>query len=251
VRKALRTLRSRVGRVQRDVQRQLGALPEKAQLEFQELLQRTGRILTQRTKGLVVGMRSMPGNPYDGHTLVEALEQVGFLMGTDKPPHTAIVDKGYRGVEIEGVRILRSGQKRGVTQNAQGHDQAQKCHRAGDWAHEDGRAAGPQPAQGSAGRCPPCSDVRRWAQPAPDPGRPATLLDPIRSESGGRPSVTGTATDLAAASIRLKNNCSDAHIRADSVRGRHSSSWPLGSFVPRDPSNRIAAIKCPDFQTVN
>jgi IS5 family transposase len=26
-----------------------------------------------------------------------------------------IVDKGYRGVEIEGVRILRSGQRRGIT----------------------------------------------------------------------------------------------------------------------------------------
>jgi len=40
---------------------------------------------------------------------------VGILPGTDKPPATAIVDKGYRGVEIEGVRILRSGQRRGVT----------------------------------------------------------------------------------------------------------------------------------------
>ncbi|WP_344868360.1 transposase, partial [Comamonas faecalis] len=122
--------------------------------KVQELLQRTGRILTQRTKdknklyalhapeveciskgkartpyefgvkvsiattlkeGLVVGMRSMPGNPYDGHTLAEALEQVGILTGTDRPPATAIVDKGYRGVEIKGVRILRSGQKRGIT----------------------------------------------------------------------------------------------------------------------------------------
>ena len=72
-------------------------------------------IATTLKEGLVVGMRSMPGNPYDGHTLAETLEQVGILTGTDKPPATAIVDKGYRGVEIEGVRILRSGQRRGVT----------------------------------------------------------------------------------------------------------------------------------------
>jgi IS5 family transposase len=26
-----------------------------------------------------------------------------------------VVDKGYQGIEIEGVRILRSGQKRGIT----------------------------------------------------------------------------------------------------------------------------------------
>lgn len=72
-------------------------------------------LTTSEKEGLVVGMRSMPGNPYDGHTLAETLEQVGILTGTDRPPHTAIVDKGYRGVEMEGVRILRSGQRRGIT----------------------------------------------------------------------------------------------------------------------------------------
>ena len=150
--KALRTLRTRVGRVQREVGRQLGALPQQAQTKVSDLLARTGRILAQRTKdknklyalhapeveciskgkahtpyefgvkvsiattlkeGLVVGMRSMPGNPYDGHTLAETLEQVSILA--ERKPTTAIVDKGYRGVEIEGVRILRSGQKRGIT----------------------------------------------------------------------------------------------------------------------------------------
>src|SRR5690606_13719682 len=55
----------------------------------------------------------MPGNPYDGHTLPEALEQAGILI--DTPIHTAVVDRGYRGVEVPGTRILRSGQRRGVT----------------------------------------------------------------------------------------------------------------------------------------
>ena len=63
----------------------------------------------------MVGMRSMPGNPYDGHTLHETLEQVGIL--TEHQPTTAVVDKGYRGVEVEGVRILRSGQKRGLARS--------------------------------------------------------------------------------------------------------------------------------------
>jgi len=133
MRQAVRTLRSRVGRVHRDVQRQLGALSESARVKIQELLQRTERILNQRPRdknklyalhapeveciskgkartpyefgvkvsvattlkeGLVVGMRSMPGNPYDGHTLAEALEQVGILTGTNRSPATAIVDKG-------------------------------------------------------------------------------------------------------------------------------------------------------------
>lgn len=133
MRQALRTLRSRVGRVHRDVQRQIAPLPEKARAQVQELLQGTDRILTQAPKdknklyalhapevecigkgkartpyefgvkvsvattlkeGVVVGMRSMPGSPYDGHTLAEALEQVGILTGTDRPPAVAIVDKG-------------------------------------------------------------------------------------------------------------------------------------------------------------
>jgi IS5 family transposase len=33
----------------------------------------------------------------------------------EQKPKTVIVDRGYRGVEVEGVRILRSGQRRGIT----------------------------------------------------------------------------------------------------------------------------------------
>ncbi len=122
------------------------------QTKGEDLLQRVGRILTQKTKdknklyalhapeveciskgkarnpyefgvkvtlattlkeGLVEGMRSMPANPYDGHTLDETNEQVSIL--TNQRPSTAIVDKGYKGAEIDGVQILRSGQRRGVT----------------------------------------------------------------------------------------------------------------------------------------
>lgn len=61
----------------------------------------------------MVGMRSLPGNPYDGHTLPEAIEQVSIL--TAQKPKAVFVDKGYRGVSVDGVTIWRSGQKRGVT----------------------------------------------------------------------------------------------------------------------------------------
>ncbi|PRH15837.1 IS5 family transposase, partial [Burkholderia multivorans] len=50
MRAAIKTLRTRVGRVQRDVQRQLTKLPEQVQAKGQDLLQRVGRILTQKTK---------------------------------------------------------------------------------------------------------------------------------------------------------------------------------------------------------
>ena len=149
MKKTIKTLRTRVGRVQREVQRKLHQLPVNKQPQAQDLLGRVSRILTQKTKdknklyalhapeveciskgkartpyefgvkvtvattlkeGLVVGMRSMPGNPWDGHTLDETIEQVSIL--TNIKPKTVIVDKGYQGVKIEGIEILRSGQRR-------------------------------------------------------------------------------------------------------------------------------------------
>ncbi|TSE20708.1 hypothetical protein Tigna_01901 [Tepidimonas ignava] len=47
---------------------------------------------------LIVGARAFHGNPYDGHTLREQLEQATILMqDTGMRPATAFVDLGYRG----------------------------------------------------------------------------------------------------------------------------------------------------------
>jgi IS5 family transposase len=62
-------------------------------------------------EGFVVGMRSMPGNPYDGHTLESALEQVEIL--TEKRPDIVLADRGYRGVETgDGIKLLLSHTRR-------------------------------------------------------------------------------------------------------------------------------------------
>ena len=52
-------------------------------------------------------------NPYDGHTLKEALEQVAIL--TNQRPDLAVVDRGYRGHGVEAARVLISGKRRGLT----------------------------------------------------------------------------------------------------------------------------------------
>jgi len=70
-------------------------------------------IATTIEEGFVVGMRAIPGNTYDGHTLAEALEQVEIL--TDQRPSLAIVDRGYRGHDVEKTKVLISGSKRGLT----------------------------------------------------------------------------------------------------------------------------------------
>jgi IS5 family transposase len=152
MRKTLRTLRSRAGRVMRDVERQLDTIADCSRAALQELIGRTKRILSQKPKdknklyalhapeveclakgkagtpyefgvkvsiktthkeGLVVGMRSMPGNPYDGHTLAEALEQAAIL--SDVTPVVAVVDRGYKGVAIDGVKVYHPGMRRGIT----------------------------------------------------------------------------------------------------------------------------------------
>ena len=64
-------------------------------------------------EGFVVGARSMPSNPYDGHTLAEALDQVEVL--TDIRPSLAVVDRGYRGHGVTRTRVLISGMRKGIT----------------------------------------------------------------------------------------------------------------------------------------
>ena len=70
-------------------------------------------VATTLDEGFVVGMRSFPGNPYDGHTLRPALEQVEIL--TDQRPDLAVVDRGYRGHGENRTRVLISGTRRGLT----------------------------------------------------------------------------------------------------------------------------------------
>jgi len=67
---------------------------------------------------LIVGARAFHGNPYDGHTLREQLEQASILMQDSAvKPTTAFVDLGYRGVEADNpdVRIVHRGKAKRIT----------------------------------------------------------------------------------------------------------------------------------------
>jgi IS5 family transposase len=129
-------LRTRLGRVLRDFQ---SKAPGEVLQEYQVLLDRIERIHAQQrhdkrkvysvhapeveciAKGKVhkqyefgvkvglvstskgnwiVGAKAFPGNPYDGHTLQESLEQAGRLMKTI--PEMACCDLGYRKSGYEG-----------------------------------------------------------------------------------------------------------------------------------------------------
>ena len=61
----------------------------------------------------VLHAKALPGNPYDGHTLREVIEETETLTG--RAIERAYVDKGYRGHDVpQPRRVFISGQKRGV-----------------------------------------------------------------------------------------------------------------------------------------
>jgi IS5 family transposase len=151
-RREIRRLKTYLGRVFRDVRRKLEGRPEVAG-HFAEALARVERLLAQQRtdkdklyalhapevaciakgkahkkyefgakisvavtnrEGLVVGMQTYPGNPYDGQTLAPALTQLERLTGTT--PVRCYVDRGYRGQGVSGATaVFVAGRRRGIT----------------------------------------------------------------------------------------------------------------------------------------
>ena len=152
----LRLLKSRLGRIIRDIRRKIEGRPE-LEAVFEAPLARASQIRSQQqrqrgwklysfhapevecigkgkasapyefgvkasivtTNGrapggqFVLHARSLPGNPYDGHTLGSIIEATEKLTGC--AIERAYVDKGYRGHTTERPRrVFISGQKRGV-----------------------------------------------------------------------------------------------------------------------------------------
>ena len=147
MRRALRAQKARLGRVHRDMARQLD---ESASDRTQHLMATVERLLAQKPKdksklyalhapeveciskgkahkryefgvkasfaitakdGWVVGARTFAGNPYDGHTLYSQVEQVEIL--TNVRPKLVLTDKGYRGGQVpDGVVFKHSGHYR-------------------------------------------------------------------------------------------------------------------------------------------
>ena len=59
-----------------------------------------------------MGGMALPGNPFDGHTLVDALNQVRRVTGS--VIDEAFVDRGYRGHSESETDVYIYGQRRGI-----------------------------------------------------------------------------------------------------------------------------------------
>ena len=151
MRRQVRKLHTYLGRVVRDIERKI-ATDAQLQSVFGDELTLARRLLTQKkdssnklyslhapeveciSKGkahkryefgvkasiavtnrsnFVVGGLALPGDPYDGHTLKRALDQVRMLCG--QRIEEVYVDRGYRGHDETDSAVYISGQKRGVT----------------------------------------------------------------------------------------------------------------------------------------
>ena len=157
LRGVLKRQRTILGRLLREVRRKMAGLTEAAKAQLDAWVQRAERIHKQRPKdknklyalhapeaecigkgkarqpyefgvkvslavthqnGLMVGARSFPGNPYDGHTLAAQIEQTNTLLqDIGVKPTTAIVDLGYRGVdkELAPVEVIHRGKFKSLT----------------------------------------------------------------------------------------------------------------------------------------
>ena len=152
----LKFLRTRLGRLTRDITRKIGddeelhaifALPlmKARQIRSQKQKQRGWKLYSwhapetecigkgkahkpyefgckvsitttnKRCKGgqFILHAKAFHGNPYDGHTLKQVVEETEALTG--RHIERIYVDKGYRGHDVDNPhRVFKSGQKRGV-----------------------------------------------------------------------------------------------------------------------------------------
>ena len=75
-------------------------------------------IAVTHKNGLMVGARSFPGNPYDGHILSAQLEQTSILLeDIAQRPKEVVVDLGFRGVDHDnpGIDIIHRGKHKSLT----------------------------------------------------------------------------------------------------------------------------------------
>jgi IS5 family transposase len=64
-------------------------------------------VVCMQREQLVVGRRSYPGNPYDGYTLDDLLQQPETITGV--PVKTVAVDLGYRNWHATQAEVIHRG----------------------------------------------------------------------------------------------------------------------------------------------
>ncbi|MEZ5584124.1 MAG: transposase [Candidatus Competibacteraceae bacterium] len=90
---------------------------------------------TTVNEAFVVSARSFTGNPYDGHTLSEQLEQVSILC--DQTPQEAYVDRGYKGTNTREIPKSSSRARNGNYCSTTSPTSSTQHHRTNHRAYEN------------------------------------------------------------------------------------------------------------------
>ena len=125
MRKPINRQRTIVGRLAREIERHMATLAASLQDMLRESLAKARTpyefgvkvgIASTLKGNLILGARSFPNNPFDGHTLSEQLEQASIL--SNSTIKDVYVDLGYRGVDQHnpGVSIKHRGKYKSLTE---------------------------------------------------------------------------------------------------------------------------------------
>ena len=124
----------------------------------------------RRCKGgqFILHSKALPGNPYDGHTLKDVIEETEAMTG--RAIERAYVDAGYRGHDVPRPgRVFRSGQKRGVHGQIKKELRRRSARRSRHRPLQDRRTSRTQLPQGPLRRPYQRRHERRRLQHAPHP----------------------------------------------------------------------------------
>jgi transposase, IS5 family len=80
-------------------------------------------LVVSHQHGLMLGARTLPGNPYDGHILSAALEQTTNLtQDLGCALKRVVVDLGFRGVDADNpdVQIIHRGKDKSLSPQQKG-----------------------------------------------------------------------------------------------------------------------------------
>jgi hypothetical protein len=147
----------------------------------------------------VLGARTLPGNPYDGHTLAAGIAQAERITGVGI--ERAYADRGYRGHDAGGARVILSGQKRGVTPTIR-RERRRRSAIEPVIGHMRATAISAATSCSARRATPPTSSWPRGAQPPPAPGLARlALCVPAQPDPGNAPH---RATPDGATRTRLK-----------------------------------------------
>jgi IS5 family transposase len=126
----------------------------------------------RRCKGgqFVLNAKAIAGNPYDGHTLAQAIEETEGLTG--RRVERVYVDKDYRGHRTpQPRRGLHLGPEARRPRRHQARAQATVGRRARDRTHEERRPPRTKLPQGTTQRSRQCRALGSGPQPSPHPLR--------------------------------------------------------------------------------